>query len=254
MKRIGIVPVGRSAGAGLVSVLLASAAAGGEGLSQNSSRITMVELGRGNLYDQLCADRWFQLRPMISYWNCLHGEGRVERIANPHQGVNWLLRTPEDRDFSYGGSGDGGLGNSGLGEIQRERAVKLIYSLPGDVAFLDFSSVSAETLFYLLRDVDQVVAVIDPLPSKLIEGYERLCRLKLWQGSVCWVVNRFGEGIDGKELKRMLGLNRSWITLPEIPRRLLYQVEYGGCGLVESRQLREMMAPGVAALLKRLDI
>ncbi|MBO5667423.1 MAG: hypothetical protein J6S45_08245, partial [Firmicutes bacterium] len=202
MKRIGIVPVSEGAGAGLITAMLATELAAITGAG-----ITVVELGRGNLFDQLCVDRWFRMRQMVSYWNCLHGDGYVERIMNPHCGVNWLLRTPADQGT----------------ELERGRAVKLLYSLPGDVAFVDFSSVSEEDLLYLLDDMDQVVAVVDPMPSKLLEGYERIHRLKLWKKPVTWAINRWSDQIDGKELRKILNNERNVVTLPEIGRGILYQ-------------------------------
>lgn len=237
MKRIGVVPVSRGSGAGLITALLAVEAVSG-GLTEKANRVLAVELGRGNLYDQLCADRWFQLRPMISYWNCIHGEGRVERVMNPRYGVNWLLRTPEDRGFE---------------SLCVNRAVRLMYSLSGDVAFLDFSSVGSEELFDLLEDVDEIVAVVDPLPSKLLEGYERLYRLRLRASPVHWVVNRWRDEIDERELKKILGRERRYSVLPEIPRALMYQAEYSGYGLLEHPSIRKSMESGLKALLKRLS-
>ena len=239
MKRIGIVPVSDGSGAGLVTAMLAAEAAADGGESGELGRITAVELGRGNLYDQLCADRWFRMRQLVSYWNCLYGEGRTEKILNPQWGVNWFLRTPEDRE---------------KGELDRVKAVKLLYSLPGDVALIDFSSVGSEVLFELMDDMDQLVAVVDPLPSRLLQGYERMYRLKLRKPPVHWVVNRWNDGVDGKEMKKILGAERNWISLPELPRELLCQAEYSGFGLAGHPQIRSAMAPGMEQLLRRLRI
>ena len=235
MRRIGIVPVSKSAGAGFVTAMLATELA-----AVNPGGITAVELGRGNLYDQLCADRWFRVRQMVSYWNCLHGEGQVERIVNPRCGVNWLIRTPEDKWEEP--------------DLERGRAVKLLYSLPGDVAFVDFSSVEEGDLLYLLEDMDQIVAVVDPMPSKLLEGYEMIHRLKLWNKPVVWAVNRWNDQVDGKELRKILGNERSAVSLPEIARAVLYQAEYAGIGFIEHQQIRRLMAPGTEELIKRLRI
>jgi len=250
MKRIGIVPVSEGAGAGFVTVMLATELAALRGFGGNSScsgaGITVVELGRGNLFEQLCADRWFRVRQMVSYWNCLHGEGQVERILNPRCGVNWLLRTPMDQLC--------GMEGKNPEELERGRAVKLLYSLPGDVAFVDFSSVNEADLMYLLEDMDQVVAVMDPMPSKILGGYERLYRLKLWNKPVTWVVNRWDPRIDGKDLKKVLGNERKWIALPEIPRGLIYQSEYAGWGIAEHQQIRRLIAPGAEELIQRLGV
>lgn len=249
MRRVGIIPVSRGAGAGFVMAMLATelaalTGAGGAAISGmgriDPGGITVVELGQGNLYDRLCADRWFRLRQMVSYWNCLHGEGQVERIMNPRCGVNWLLRTPEDR-------GDDP-------ELERGRAVKLLYSLPGDVAFVDFSSMKEGEMLYLLEDMDQIVAVVDPMPSKLLEGYERIQRLKLWKKPVIWVVNHWADQIDGKDLRKILGNERNAVSLPEIPRGVLYQAEYAGIGFVEHQPIRRLMAPGMEEIIKRLKL
>lgn len=242
MRRIGIVPVSEGAGAGFVTAMAATELAalrGYGGVNGEIGGITVVELGQGNLFDQLCADRWFCVRQMVSYWNCVHGEGQVERILNPRCGVNWFLRTPEDH---------------AEGDLERGRAVKLLYSLPGDVAFVDFSSVDEADMFYLMEDMEQIVAVVDPMPSKLLEGFERLYRLKLWKKPVTWLINRWDDRVDGKELKKIIGGDRSWVSLPEIPRGFLYQEEYGNVGLIEHQQIRRMTAPGLEELLRRLKL
>ena len=261
MKRIGIVPVSGGAGAGFVMAMLATELAAVKSAGSvnvhdgvagmGPGEITAVELGRGNLFDQLCADRWFRVRQMVSYWNCVHSGGQVERIINPRCGVNWFLRTPEDRvGLEDVDEEDGPAG----GNLERGRAVKLLYSLPGDVAFVDFSSVNEAELFYLLEDMDQIVVVVDPLPSKLLGGYERICRMKLWKKPVIWTMNRWTGQIDVKELRKVMGSEGRWVTLPEIPRELLHQGEYSGCGFIEHQQIRRAMAPGMEEIIRRLRI
>ena len=273
MRRIGIIPASRGAGAGLVTAMVSTELAAISGSHGKTGilpgRITAVELGCGNLFDQLCADRWFRVRQMVSYWNCVHNGGQVERIINPRCGVNWLLRTPEDRigfddvnettggnvrEYEAAGRNMREPQMTARGNLERGRAVKLLYSLPGDVAFVDFSSVNEADILYLLEDMDHLVAVVDPLPSKLIEGYERIYRLKLCKKPVLWVVNRWTEQINARELKKVLGNDRSWIALPEIPRGLLYQEEYEGCGVVEHPKIRQMMAPAMEEIIRRLRL
>ena len=258
MKRIGIVPVSQGAGAGFIMAMVSTELAamrgygGGKKETQvDEGGIIALELGPGDLYDRLCVDRWFRIRQMVSYWNCVHGEGLVERIVNPKCGVNWFLRTP--MDLPVQGINESGIGGRGM-QLERGRAVKLLYSLPGDLAFVDFSSVEEENLWYLLGDMDQVVAVIDPLPSKLLEGYERICRLKLWKEPVTWVINRWTDQIDGKELKKILGLEKNQVIIPEVPRGLLYQGEYTGIGMIEHQQTRRLTASGMEELIKRLNV
>ena len=249
MKRIGIVPVSKGAGAGFITAMLATELAAITGAG--GEEITVVELGRGNLFDQLCADRWFRVRQMVSYWNCLHGEGYVERIMNPRCGVNWLLRTPDDRSKA---EADGAEQHWPEFVLERGRAVKLLYSLPGDVAFVDFSSVNEGDLLYLLEDMDQIVAVVDPMPSKLLEGYEMIHRLKLWKKPVVWTVNRWTEEISGKDLRKILGPDRNAVMLSEVPRGILYQGEYAGVGFMEQQKIRRLMAPGMEEIIKRLKL
>jgi len=266
MKRIGIVPVSKGAGAGFVAAMLATelaaiTGAGGAVTVNAPGGITVVELGRGNLFDQLCADRWFRVRQMVSYWNCLHGEGQIERIRNPYCGVNWLLRTPEDKGNLIDCSTTERSTEETTKEtgndwpeytLERGRAVKLLYSLPGDVAFVDFSAMKEADMLYLLEDMDQLVAVVDPMPSKLLEGYEMIHRLKICKKPVVWTVNRWTDQIEGKELRKILGNERRMVAIPEVPRGFLYQGEYAGVGMIEHQQIRRLMAPGMEEIIKRL--
>ncbi len=239
MKRIGIVAATEGAGAGFVTAALAVHIARGEAHRERrlSGSITVAELGTGGMYDQLCADQWFRSRQIASYWNCLHNEGRLERMENPYSGINWLLRTP---------------GDTSSDPLERGRAVKMIYSAPGALGLFDFSSSQSEDLFYLLEDMECVVAVIDPLPSRLLRGYERLYRLKMWKKPVCWVVNRCDERLPANELKRLLGSRANPVRLPEIPRRELYAAEYGGVMFAAQPEIRSKLNAGLTQLTEKL--
>ena len=112
--------------------------------------------------------------------------------------------------------------------------------------------VTSETV--LERPVDQIVAVVDPMPSKLLEGYEMIHRLKLWKKPVVWTVNRWTEEISGKDLRKILGPDRHAVMLPEVPRGIFYQGEYAGVGFMEQQKIRRLMAPGMEEIIKRLKL
>ena len=56
-----------------------------------------------------------------------------------------------------------------------------------------------------LGDLDVIVGVIDPLPSRLKEGVPRFAVLKATEG-VLWLVNKDNPGVDHRELRRFLEL------------------------------------------------
>lgn len=133
--------------------------------------------------------------------------GRGKRI-NEEDGISWILPTTESRD---------------LAESQRSR----LLSVPrGAVCVYDFEADAAWNP--LLLDMDMLVVVVDPLPSRMIHDKERFRFLKKLELSGCkviWVVNRSNPGVSLRQVKSYLKTNQI-VQIPVFSAERIYRCEY----------------------------
>ena len=83
-----------------------------------------------------------------------------------------------------------------------------------------------------LGDLDVIVGVIDPLPSRLKEGVPRFAVLKATEG-VLWLVNKDNTGVDHRELKKFLELD-DYFSQEALNYETVCRAEYS-CEKVERR-------------------
>ncbi|MDR2771393.1 MAG: hypothetical protein LBB57_05100 [Clostridiales Family XIII bacterium] len=221
--RIGI--VGLSAGAG-VSLLAFSMARYIANLKKQTP--TVLELSDGDEgicgwnYDAIGADRRFADREFISFYGRM-AEGRgVNGVVNMDEGINWALRFPAERALA----------------LDMQQMTALIGSAAGDVILCDFSArlgfglsdyeARLDCLKKLLRDMTLIVVAVDPAPSKLLGGHGRLSVIKELEAashSVFYVINKFGKGVNKRELYDYLKPRRKAV-IGHIDPDELHEAEY----------------------------
>lgn len=168
------------------------------------------------LYDEVAMEQRFARRSFCDVYGKI-GAGEPLKTMKPvtstkrlneEEGISWILPMPQ--------SGD-------LNESQRSR----LLTIPkGEVCVFDFE---AEVQWnHLLMDMDLIVVVVDPLPSRLIHSKERFAFLKKLELSGCnvvWLVNRDNSGVNLRQLKSYLKTNQ--ITrIPIFSAETVYQCEY----------------------------
>ncbi|MDR2133316.1 MAG: hypothetical protein LBP30_08270 [Clostridiales Family XIII bacterium] len=192
--------VGLSAGAG-VSTLIFSMARYIANLKTRTP--TVLELSDGDEgicgwnYDVIGADRRFADREYLSCYRRMEECRGVAGVANMDEGINWMLRLPSERALA----------------LDPQQMTSLIGNAEGDVILCDFSArlgsgladedARLDCLKKLLRDMTLIVPVVDPAPSKLLGGHKRLSMLKELEAashSVLYVINKFGKGVNKREL------------------------------------------------------
>ena len=99
--------------------------------------------------------------------------------------------------------------------------------------------------------VDRVVAVVDPLPSALLQGYGQLCELRSSELPVTYVVNKMNAGVDRRQLHAFLNLGRP-LEVPMLPTEVLYAAEYAGRTVFDLPNGRSALEPACAAILEGL--
>ena len=97
-----------------------------------------------------------------------------------------------------------------------------------------------------LSDMDVIVAVLDPLPSNLVEGAESIDCLMDSAVPVLWLVNQDSAGVKHRELYRFLGF-RPEFSQEAVPREFLARAEYSVAELPEVYSLK-----GIEELAERI--
>jgi hypothetical protein len=221
--RIGV--VGLSAGAG-VSLLTFSMARYIANLKERTP--TVLELSEGDEgpygwnYDAIGADRRFADREYISHYRRMTECRGVGGIANMDEGINWALRLPSERALA----------------LDLQQMTALIGNVAGDVILCDFSArlglgaadedARADCLKRLLQDMTLIVLAVDPAPSKLIGGHRLLSVIKELEAAshkVLYVINKFGRGVNKRELYDYLK-PRQKAVIGLIDPDELYEAEY----------------------------
>jgi hypothetical protein len=221
--RIGV--VGLSAGAG-VSLLALSMARYIANMKKQLPALLELSDGDEGLsgwnYDAIGVDRRFADREYISLYRRM-AEGRgAGGTANMDEGVNLALRIPSEFEIS----------------LDPQQMTSLIGHAAGDVLLCDFSArlsfghsdedARLARLKTLLRDMSLIVFVVDPAPSKLLGGHKRLSMIKELESashSVLYVINKFGRGVNKRELYNYLKPRRKAV-IGLIDRDELYEAEY----------------------------
>lgn len=143
------------------------------------------------LYDSVAMDKRFANRQFHAFYQLIQ-EGQVVRgKTNMEKEVNWVLITPEDCKEKR--------------TLSQEEKGRLVHCSRGDVAIFDFAG--EEGWDYYLLDMDSLIVVVDPLPSKLIgsaERFKKLKRLELSGLPIKWIVNGDNSGISHRQVNGYL--------------------------------------------------
>ena len=128
-------------------------------------------------------------------------------------GYNWYVRMPDEKAVD-------------------ERAVlKNLYGAPGSVIVYDCSGLNGEpVLSDVLEAADVIYLVIDPLPTRLLEGRAFMEDLRSRFPETELVVNKFAKGIHRGELAAFLGTS-AYHKLDAVSFEDIYRAEYN-CRLI----------------------
>jgi len=232
--RIGI--IGLSAGAGVSFLTLALAKA----ISEHGLVPAVAELGKSGIYDALGMDVRFSGRQFFSYHQALDQNMKIRARDNFDEGINWALRCPGEDHIRLGAS----------------KMLRLIDNIRGEVVLCDFSGVDlpsqTDTLTAeMLRDMDGLIAVADPLPSRLLGSYPQFLELSTISKEIVYVINKDNRGVKRKEVNRMLKLEKP-IYLPFIEPEEIYRAEYS-CGIAYGNAaVKRQMKDPVREILRRV--
>ncbi len=231
--RVGVIGTGSGAGTGFVIASLARHLYKYDGL-----RPAVLELGKGGLYDSLGMDRHFAGRTFFLFHKAVSENKSIRGRRNEYLGVNWMLTPASGEDQPF------------LDIFQK---LRLVNHASGDVILCRMSGVGETYIWPLLREMDKILIIIDPLPSKMLEGYQFLCRLRVKNLPLIYVINRYNNGVNRKEMLDFLSLDNLFY-LPALPSKDIYGAEYS-CRCVldmpsAAKELKKPLENLSAAILK----
>ena len=248
--------VGLAAGSGATTLSFAAAEylaallADRNGRARTGSRksertVTMLELDlrpqapEGWPYDKIGIDRRFAGRDYISLYR-LAAEGLpLHGVRNIDGGIGWALRVP-------------GESVPTLSVVALHR---LLSNVPGDIVVCDIPAhgilggaekrPDRDALLALLADLDHLICVFDPLPSRLLASVPaaEICRAAAASGvPVTNVFNKMSDGVNLREATRFTGV-KDYLPFPAVPAEAVYAAEYA------CRSLAPELKPSLARLV-----
>lgn len=204
--KIGIVNISEGAGAGFFTGCLACYLA-----NTMKHRPAVAELEGGGLFDRFGMDKRFAGRSWFRFYQAMEEKHAVRRMKNLDEGINWILRGPGEEAI----------------RLTFEQKVRLSEQAVGDIVLCDLSG-REETDYEIISVMDQIIVLIDPLPSAMMKGYQKLCKIRAMEESGkehIYVINKMNRGVNKHQMLDFLDLSQA-VFLPHIDAESIYTAEY----------------------------
>jgi len=205
-KRIAVVGAERSVGTSFVTGMLGASFS----LFAAEEEVGIVELGSPYFFEAYGIEKKFLQRDFIQFYDMLFQKKSLKGLKNIEGNINWILRCPLDQN---------------KGNISSLDIFRLIHNAAGSLLFFDCSAVPEDALWDILPEMDVVVVVLDPLPSKLLPRASFIQRLHLMFPKAIFVVNKMNKGVHRGELCRFLA-GIDFYPVPFIQPQWMYKAEY----------------------------
>lgn len=205
--KIGIVGISNHSGVSFLTGCLARYLA-----NTGKHSPVVVEFGKGSLFDSYGMDKRFAGRSYFQFYATLKQNKSIRGKKNMDEGVNWLLRSPDEQKI----------------KLTFEQNLRLVNHGKGDLILCDFSGNQVLNR-QLLLNMDRIIAVIDPMPSKMLEGHHLLCCIKDMEqngeAAVIYVINKFNIGVNRRQMLNYLNIKKP-VMIPLVKSEPIYTAEY----------------------------
>ena len=254
--RVKIGFVGMAAGVGVTTLCFAAAeylaalsavrSSRAKHIQQPGRIVTMLELDlrreapAGRPYDKIGIDRRFAGRDYTSLYRLAAGGNPLHCVMNIDGGIGWALRVPDESDPVYDTTALHRLLNNASGNI-----ILCDISAHG-ILHESASYAKRDALLDLLADLDHMICVFDPLPSRLLASapVAETCRAAATAGvPVTNVFNKYNPGVNLREAIRFTGV-KEYMSFPAVSAESVYGAEYACRSLASD--------PGFKTALTRL--
>lgn len=230
--KIGVVGLSPGAGAGFISVFLARALA-----ETGVYQPVVLETGGYGLYDILGMDKHFAGREYFRFFDAVRNDKSIRGKSNELYGVNWILRSPEESDT----------------KMDLLELIRMMNHASGDMIICKISCIRGEELWKLLADMDKVLVVIDPLPSKMLAGHKLLCKFRTAGLPVIYSVNKMNGGVSRRELLGYLK-QKKLIYFPMLDQETVYGAEYSCRPAYDMPFVKSALKRPIDDLLRELSV
>lgn len=196
----------------------------------------VLELGNPCLYEAIGLFRHFPEGKLRFYSQELVEGESPRAFQNRYAGINWLVRSPNETDW----------------EQRFGQELRLVNNGEGDFILCDLSGFTKEeALWQLLFEMDQVILVADPLPSRLLMGQAFLEQLREKRMEPILLINKDNKGVRHRDLKRFFA-KEALIHIPFLPPEPIYRAEYG-CKLpFRVAELAQLIEEPISSLCRLL--
>ncbi len=204
--KIGVIGISEGAGVSFLTGCLARYLANTRKYSP-----AVVELGKGGLYDSFGMDKHFAGRTYFCFYHAVTDNKRIRGMRNMDEGINWILKSPDEEKL----------------DLTFEQKLRLVSHAKGDIILCDLSG-QAEQDYELMQSMDQIIVVIDPMPSKMLQGYDALCRMKVLeskQENMIYVINKLNRGVNRRQMFDFLKVRKP-VFFPLVNVESIYTAEY----------------------------
>lgn len=226
--RVGVLGLTPGAGAGFLCSNLARAA-----ILERDLRPAVLELGSGGLYDSLAMDKRLPAGRYFSFHHTVAADRSIRGRSNLVDGVNWMLVDGKEP------------------ELDLFRRLRLVHNAEGEMVFCRLSGVPEAELWKLLPEMDRILVVIDPLPSAMLAGYEKLCELRTEGTPITYIVNKYNDGVDRRELLQFLNVSKP-IYVPMVAPEAVYGAEYACRTVYDMAQAKKLLQTPFKEILSLL--
>lgn len=231
--KIGVMGSGRGVGTSFVATSIAV-----QWAAQREKAVAFVELfdeerGKSWIYDIVGMDKRFGSRKYESLYNKIKHGRYIRGLTNMDMGVNWAVPGPEDRV-------------SGLTGVQESR---LINNISGDVIVCDLGFEFKEEI---IADMDVIVCVVDPKPSKLIASrklYQQIKQEQINGRKIIWVINKVNGGINKRCFRDYIKIKDAF-EIPIIKDIHFYAAEYNCRIPIEQREIKKATGKIIEYIVK----
>lgn len=222
-KKVGVVSMGAGSGGTFIAMALA------QQLVKQRESVAFLELrkgspGRALSYDSIGINKRFSMKRYEHLFFRIKNKKGVKTLRNQDSGINWGLMTPEENQSEI--------------TLSLAEKLHLVHNMNGDFVLCDLGTEYDENL---LREMDVLFCVVDPMPSKLMANKEMFLALNSYK-EVIWVENKSNPGIMKRSFLKYMRRKIAY-RIPLMAGELFYRKEYN-CRLpYEQREIEKIIQP-----------
>lgn len=221
--RIGFVGVGPYSGTTTLSAAFATwiAESGKLSMGNRRRRVAFVQIDQydretTNTFEAFSMEKRFGEGRYTDIYDLIKQGFMIKGVENFYGGVNWIFLSEENTLLNN----EEKTAENILNSNEKKAWIRLMGGDFGEITIYDMGQGHNKEDFLL--DMDYVIGVVDPMPSKILKNRDDLLALeKVRRGGtkVEWIINKANRGVNKRQVRAMVrGGNISWVPIFPIER------------------------------------